>query len=195
MKTNITSRTSRTQTGKSLWYPDFTNRPEQKFNGLNPGDSTNLDTTKNFCFLGKESIYNRLHLPFVLLLMILACGTPGKKLAPTTVIAKVAKGDTLQAEVTLRNFYFDPSRIETEVNKPLRLTLKKRSGFLDIVPHDFNLIAPDADLEVAAQKVPSGDGVTITITPTKVGEYQFFCGKHGHAKKGMVGFLIVREHL
>ena len=135
------------------------------------------------------------HWPFVLPLVILACGMPGKNLAPTTEIAKVAKGDTLQAEVTLRNFYFDPSRIETEVDKPLRLTLKKRSGFLGIVPHDFNLIAPDADLKLAAQKVPGGDGVTITITPKKVGEYKFFCGKDGHAKKGMVGFLIVREHL
>jgi uncharacterized cupredoxin-like copper-binding protein len=135
------------------------------------------------------------HLPFLLLFVILACGTPGKKLSPTTEIAKIAKGDTLQAEITLRNFYFDPSRIETQVDKPLRLTLKKRSGFLGIVPHDFNLIAPDAGLKVAAQKVPGGDGVTIMITPAKVGEYKFFCGKDGHAKKGMVGLLIVKERL
>jgi len=48
---------------------------------------------------------------------------------------------------------------------------------------------------VDAQIVPGGDVVTITIIPTKVGEYRFFCGKDGHAKKGMVGFLIVKEHL
>lgn len=136
------------------------------------------------------------HWPFLFLFIILACGTPGKKLAPTTEIASHAKGDTLQVEVILRNFYFEPSRIATEVDKPLKLTLKKRSGFLGVVPHDFNLIAPDAGLNIVAQKVPGGDGVTITLTPTKAGEYKFFCGKDGHAKKkGMEGFLIVKEHL
>jgi hypothetical protein len=39
-------RTSRSQTGKSFWCPDFTNRPDQKSNGLNPGDSANPDTTR-----------------------------------------------------------------------------------------------------------------------------------------------------
>jgi hypothetical protein len=33
------------QAGKSFLYPDFTNRPDQKSNGLNPGDSANPDTT------------------------------------------------------------------------------------------------------------------------------------------------------
>jgi hypothetical protein len=32
----------RSQTGKSFWYPDFTNRPDQKSNGLNPGDSAKI---------------------------------------------------------------------------------------------------------------------------------------------------------
>jgi hypothetical protein len=30
---------------KNILYPDFTNRPDQKSNGLNPGDSANPDTT------------------------------------------------------------------------------------------------------------------------------------------------------
>jgi uncharacterized cupredoxin-like copper-binding protein len=142
----------------------------------------------------KTKIINRW--PFLFLLIILACGTPGKKLAPRTEIASHAKADTLQAEITLRNFYFEPSRIVTAVGKPLKLTLKKRSGFLGIVPHDFNLIAPDADLHIVSQKVGGGDGVTITLTPAKAGEYKFFCGKGGHAqKKGMQGVLIVKEHL
>lgn len=126
---------------------------------------------------------------------IAACGTPGKLVTPTTETANLAADDTLQVEVILRNFYFEPSRIVTEVDKPLKLTLKKRSGFLGIIPHDFNLIAPDADLNLVEQKVSGGKGVTITITPTEVGEYKFFCSKDGHAKKGMVGFLIVKEAL
>ncbi|MFQ5651046.1 MAG: cupredoxin domain-containing protein [bacterium] len=132
---------------------------------------------------------------FLLVSAITGCGTPGKNLAPTTEPASLLADDTLHAEVTLRNFYFEPSRIITEVGKPLRLTLKKRSGFLGLIPHDFNLIAPEADLDIVDQDVPGGGGVTITLTPTKVGEYRFFCGKDGHAKKGMVGALIVKEQL
>ncbi len=124
-----------------------------------------------------------------------ACGTPGTKVAPTTEVAKPLEDNTLHVELTLRNFYFEPSRVVTEVGKPLKLTLKKRSGFLGIVPHDFNLMAPEAGIEIENQKVPGGDGVTITITPTKVGEYKFYCSKDKHAEKGMVGVLIVKERL
>ncbi|MFQ5750995.1 MAG: cupredoxin domain-containing protein [bacterium] len=136
----------------------------------------------------------RIRMLYLVWLSLFACGTPGKELAPTTEIAKFFENDTLQVELTLRNFYFEPSRIVTEVGKPLKLTLKKRSGFLGIVPHDFNLEAPDTGINIVHQKVPGGDGVTITITPTAVGEFQFYCSKDGHAKKGMVGFLIVKEH-
>ncbi|MFQ5706601.1 MAG: cupredoxin domain-containing protein [bacterium] len=131
---------------------------------------------------------------YLLGFVIFACGTPGNKIAPTTEMAKIANNDTLQAVLTLRNFYFEPSRIVTEVNKPLKLSLRKRSGFLGIVPHDFNLVAPDANLNILNQKVTGGDGVTITITPTKVGQYKFYCSKGDHAKKGMQGLLIVKEH-
>lgn len=127
--------------------------------------------------------------------VLLACGTPGKRLAPTTDTAKFLKDDTLHVQLFLRNFYFEPSRIITQVGKPVKFTLKKRSGFMGVIPHDFNLIAPEAGIDVVNQKVPGGDGVTITITPTEVGEFKFFCSKDGHAKKGMVGLLIVKEHL
>ena len=126
--------------------------------------------------------------------LLFSCGTPGTKVAPTTRRAEFIAGDTLQAEIILRNFYFEPSRIVTIVGKPLKLTLKKRSGFLGLIPHDFNLSAPEANLEVMEQKVPGGKGVTIVLTPTKAGEYTFYCSKDGHLKKGMKGVLIVKEH-
>jgi hypothetical protein len=39
---------------KAFWYPDFTNRPDQKSNGLNPGDSANPDTTRSLCFFSAK---------------------------------------------------------------------------------------------------------------------------------------------
>jgi hypothetical protein len=38
-----------TKREKAFWYPDFTNRPDQKTKGLNPGDSANPNTTINLC--------------------------------------------------------------------------------------------------------------------------------------------------
>jgi hypothetical protein len=38
---------------KNLLYPDFTNRPDQKTNSLNPGDSANPNTAKCLCFSAK----------------------------------------------------------------------------------------------------------------------------------------------
>lgn len=127
-------------------------------------------------------------------LLILACGTPGREVPATVATAQPIGGDTLRAELTLRNNYFEPSRLVTEVGRPLRLVLIKRSGFLGIVPHDFNLIAPETGINVSDQPV-SGDGDSITITPTKAGEYRFFCGKGDHAAEGMEGRLIVKEDL
>jgi hypothetical protein len=40
--------------GKSFLYPDFTNRPDQKSSGLNPGDSANPNTTKKSFLFRKE---------------------------------------------------------------------------------------------------------------------------------------------
>jgi predicted RNA-binding Zn-ribbon protein involved in translation (DUF1610 family) len=37
-------------------YPDLTNRPDQKFNDLNPGDSANSDTTKKSLLFAQNVI-------------------------------------------------------------------------------------------------------------------------------------------
>lgn len=91
---------------------------------------------------------------------IWSCGTPGKKVAPSIEIAVLLARDT-----HFEKSYFEPNRILKEVGNPLKLTLKKRSGFLGIKPHDFNLMAPEAGLDIVTQKVRGGNGITITITP------------------------------
>jgi hypothetical protein len=64
-------QTSRNQTlacgragRKKLLYPDFTNRPDQKSNALNPGDSANPNTTKKSLLFCKDITCNRLRQVF-----------------------------------------------------------------------------------------------------------------------------------
>jgi hypothetical protein len=46
----------RNQKENVFWYPDLPNRPDQKSNSLNPGDSVNPDTRKVFAFFAKFRI-------------------------------------------------------------------------------------------------------------------------------------------
>ena len=70
----------------------------------------------------------------------------------------------------------------------MKLTLKSDAT---IIPHNFTLNAPDAGINID-QNVSHGKAVVVEFTPTKAGEYPFFCGKDSHAEKGMTGTLVVK---
>jgi uncharacterized cupredoxin-like copper-binding protein len=126
---------------------------------------------------------------FILIIISLAagCGTPGKNM-PVTEGTAVMGADRVQLlNVQVESFYFKPSRIQVVVNQPVRLILK--SGAL-IIPHNITLHAPEAGIDIN-RGIGPGKTVAIEFTPTKTGEYSFFCGKDGHAKKGMGGTLVV----
>jgi uncharacterized cupredoxin-like copper-binding protein len=74
---------------------------------------------------------------------------------------------------------------------PVRLLVSNKTF---IVPHNFSLHAPDAGIDVD-QDVGAGRTVMVEFTPTAAGEYQFFCDKDGHKKKGMVGTLVVKSQM
>jgi plastocyanin domain-containing protein len=91
--------------------------------------------------------------------------------------------------VEVESFFFKPSRIEVVANVPVRMTLK--SGAF-IIPHNFSLHAPGAGIEID-ENIGHGKTAVVEFTPTKTGEYPFFCGKDSHAEKGMTGILVVLE--
>ena len=90
-----------------------------------------------------------------------------------------------RVEVAFHSFYFEPNRIVVHANKPVELVFKNHSWF---VPHNFTIIDPDA--AVNRSLGPFGHHV-VRLTPTRPGEYEFFCHVDGHAKKGMKGTLVV----
>ena len=136
----------------------------------------------------KPNIVGLVIIGLATLIFTAGCGTPGKNLPVTTAAATVGTDNVQVVNVQVKSFYFKPSRIEVVANKPVRLVLTKSSL---IVPHNFSLHAPDAGIDID-KNVGHGNKVIVEFTPTKPGEYQFFCDKDGHAKKGMVGTLVVK---
>lgn len=115
------------------------------------------------------------------------CGTPGKNVPVTEGTAIQDQGGVQILNVQVRNFYYKPSRIVVVVNRPVRLIMKNMSH---IVPHNISIHVPDAGLDIDRNMGPRRR-ITIEFTPTKIGEFPFFCAKDGHAKKGMEGTLVV----
>ncbi len=128
-----------------------------------------------------------------LLVMTLAsgCGTPGKNLPITETTAEINADHVQAVDVQVESFYFKPSRINVVANVPVKLTLKSGTH---LIPHNFTLHAPEAGIDVS-QDVGHGKTEVVEFTPTKAGEYEFFCDKDGHAGKGMKGTLVVKPEV
>ncbi len=126
----------------------------------------------------------------ILLLVFLAshARTEEKK-----VVAPVGADGVQRVEVVGGSYFFDPNYVIVKVNVPVEMKIRKESG---MVPHNFVLKAPEAGMDVTVDlgKEPQ----TIRFTPTKVGEYPFYCDKkllffESHREKGMKGILKVEE--
>jgi len=109
------------------------------------------------------------------------------------VVASIGADGVQRVEMVGGSYFFDPNDVIVKVNVPVEIKIRMESG---IIPHDFILKAPEAgmDVKVELRKEPQ----TIRFTPTKVGEYPFYCDKkllffESHREKGMKGILEVRE--
>ena len=120
--------------------------------------------------------------------LVLACGTTaGKNLPVTEGTASIGESNIQEISVQVESFFFKPSRIQVVAGIPVRMTLK--SGAF-IIPHNFSIHAPDAGIDIN-QNIGHGKTVVVEFTPTKPGEYPFYCAKDSHAEKGMTGTLVV----
>lgn len=106
------------------------------------------------------------------------------------VTATVGTDQVQRLTVTTHSFYFDPNRIVVKRGIPVELSVK--NGVL-FVPHDFSCEAKDAGIEIDAPVGMFHGSKKVRFTPSKAGEYPFHCDVDGHAKKGMMGTLVVVE--
>lgn len=95
--------------------------------------------------------------------------------------------------VKLDSYFYSPSHLVVQVDKPVELTLVSESSF---APHNLIIDDPASGLSIR-QDVGSGKTVKLAFTPTKTGSFAFFCDKKApfmasHREKGMEGVLEVR---
>ncbi len=119
------------------------------------------------------------------------CGTSGSKLSVSEMTARTNAAGVQVVDVDVHSFYFKPNRIVVKSGVPVDLTLHFKSLF---VPHNFTCVEGDAGIEVSksAGFLSFHRTKHASFTPTKRGEYQFFCHVDGHHKKGMEGTIVVR---
>lgn len=124
--------------------------------------------------------------PAAILTLALTAGcSSGLNRPVTSMDAKLDAQGVQRVEVAMHSFYFEPNRIVVHANHPVELVFKNHSW---LVPHNFTIVDPDAAVDRSLG--PLGGHVE-RFTPTKAGEYEFFCHKDSHAKKGMKGTLVV----
>ena len=120
------------------------------------------------------------------------CGTAGTKLPVSEMTATTNSEGVQVVDVDVHSFYFKPSRIVVDAGTPVDITLHFKGFF---VPHTFTCIDGDAGISVSRGVGFMSFSRTkhALFTPTKAGEYEFFCHVDGHhEKKGMEGTLVVR---
>ena len=136
----------------------------------------------------------RLGLFILAICMLGACGSAASS---TATIQKFT--------VTAREFVFDPLELDVTSGQPVEITLQNQGT----MEHDFSIQeidlagAPTAtgamDMHHMMSGMPklhvaaaAGSQGTLTFTPMKAGQYQFYCTVAGHKEAGMVGVLTVK---
>jgi len=107
--------------------------------------------------------------------------------------AKTGGDATQKVEITAGSYFFEPKLVVVKINVPVELIVKKEPG---LTPHNITLSAPEAGIDFS--EFLSTDPITIKFTPTKAGQYTFYCNKKlpfskSHREKGMEGILEVKE--
>ena len=118
------------------------------------------------------------------------CGTSGAKIGVREATART-EGSVQIVDVDVHSFYFDPNRILVKAGTPVELTLHFKPVF---TPHNMTCEAPEAGIQIdrSVGIISFGHTKHVRFTPTKRGEYDFYCGVDSHMKKGMTGTIVVR---
>jgi len=131
---------------------------------------------------------------FLLLILLIAFSGINSESQDLSESGGSARTDEIKIiDIKVDSYSFEPDMIVLKANESVKIRLRSVTS---IITHNFTIDYPDAGLQID-QDVPSGEDVTISFTPTRTGEYEFYCGKKSifanHRKKGMVGTLLVVE--
>jgi plastocyanin len=128
-----------------------------------------------------------------LLIALTGCGTSGTKIGVREATAHADANGVQRIDVNVHSFYFDPNRITVEEGVPVELVLHFKPL---MTPHNMTCEAADAGIKIdkSISFISFDHTKHVRFTPTKAGEYDFYCGVDSHMKKGMTGTIVVRSH-
>jgi plastocyanin len=130
----------------------------------------------------------------IIVLLALFCGTGFSQESVQKVFNAIIDADGVQrVSISAGEYFFDPNYIVVKVNTPVEMGIKKTAGF---VPHNIVIDAPEAG--IAFDESIGKDEKIIRFTPTKTGEFPFYCTKRflffkSHRERGMKGIVKVIE--
>jgi plastocyanin len=109
----------------------------------------------------------------------------------SVTVVPVGPDGVQKVDILGGSYFFKPNHIVVKVNIPVELKVSKESG---LTPHDIAAQSPEAGIEFKEEL--STTPKTIKFTPTKVGQYPFYCDKKApfsksHREKGMKGVIEV----
>ena len=122
---------------------------------------------------------------------VAGCGTSGSKIPVTEITATPDASGVQRVTVEVHSFYFKPNRIVVKAGVPVEMTLKFKNLF---TPHNLscNEMEVGINIDLSAGFMSFRRTKDVRFTPTKTGEYSFYCGVDSHMKKGMTGTIIVQ---
>jgi len=129
----------------------------------------------------------------IALLFVAAAAAAGEQPTGKRFVATIDKDGYQRVEMTVGEYYFDPSVVVVKVNVPVELTIRKTGG---ITPHTISMKAAEADLDFTID-IPK-DPKKVSFMATKTGAYPFECTERflffkSHRDRGMHGVLEVVE--
>jgi plastocyanin len=128
-----------------------------------------------------------------LVVALAGCGKSGTEIGVREATAHADANGVQRIDVNVHSFYFDPNRITVEEGVPVELVLHFKPL---MTPHNLTCDHADAGINIdkSISFISFDHTKHVKFTPTKAGEYEFFCGVDSHMKKGMTGTIVVRSH-
>lgn len=126
----------------------------------------------------------------LVMLSLLAGCSSGLNRPVKEVTAKAGADGVQRVRVVAHSYWFEPNRIVVKAGAPVELTVKNAAFG---VPHNLTCFDKDAGIELSENLGLFRGQKVARFTPTKPGEYEFYCHVDSHSKKGMKGTLVVQE--
>jgi plastocyanin len=120
-------------------------------------------------------------------LVLAGCGSTHTQGVQEVIIQPDAAG-VQHVQIRAHSYWFEPNRIVLKINQKVELKVDNDAFG---TPHNLTCNAAEAGMMFSTNMGMFHGKGEVTFTPTRVGEYEFYCHVGEHAKHGMKGVFVV----